>query len=123
MPPRLADVPASHAPNALFAGDGWRLPTPLVLEEPLEALVVASDSPRELDRLLAWLDRVFPGWEDLLRVAVDAAQWLLGWAGSAAPVLAWIVFALCASFVLAGAGLLTLSVKLLRKASARQASA
>ena len=69
-----------------------------------------------------WLDRAVPGWEALLRGAVDAAQWLLGWAGSAAPVLAWVVFALCASFVLAGAGLLTLSVKLLRKASTRRAA-
>jgi anthranilate/para-aminobenzoate synthase component I len=82
MPPRLADVPASHAPNALFAGDGWRLPTPLVLEEPLEALVVASDSPRELDRLLAWLDRVAElgdpnalaaGW-----ISYEAGVWLEG---------------------------------------------
>jgi hypothetical protein len=71
-----------------------------------------------------WLDRVFPDWESLLHMAVDGAQWLLGWAGSAAPVLAWIFFALCSSFVLAGAGLLTLSVKLLRRKPApTQASA
>ncbi len=79
-----------------------------------------------LAQRLPWqegLDHFFPGWEELLRWAVEAAQWLLGWAGSAAPVVAWIFFALCASFVLAGAGLLTLSVKLLRKASARRASA
>jgi hypothetical protein len=62
-----------------------------------------------------WLNHVFPGWEDLLHWAVEAAQWMLGWAGAAAPVVAWIFFALCASFVLAGAALLTLSVKLLRR--------
>ena len=61
------------------------------------------------------LDRFVPGWQELLRWAVEAAQWLLGWAGAAAPVLAWVVFALCASFVLMGAALLTLAVKLLRR--------
>jgi hypothetical protein len=55
---------------------------------------------------------------------VDAAQWLLGWAGAAAPVVAWIFFTLCTVFILAGAALLTLSVKLLRrKAPAARASA
>ncbi|WP_157268935.1 hypothetical protein [Azohydromonas aeria] len=62
-----------------------------------------------------WLEQFMPGWEGLLRVAVDTAQWLLGWAGAAAPVLAWVLFALCASLVLMGAALLTLAVKLLRR--------
>ncbi|NML14834.1 hypothetical protein [Azohydromonas caseinilytica] len=65
-----------------------------------------------------WLDDLFPGWEQLLAWAVDVAQWMLGWAGAAAPVVAWIFFALCASFVLIGAALLTVAVKLLRRKNA-----
>jgi hypothetical protein len=85
-----------------------------------------SDLPGLAQRLpwQEWLDRAFPGWQEALRWAVEGAQWLLGWAGAAAPVLAWIFFALCTVFILAGAALLTLSVKLLRRrAPAARASA
>lgn len=76
-----------------------------------------NDLPALAERLpmQEWLDNAFPGWQGLLSWAVDMAQWMLGWAGAAAPVVAWIVFALCAFFVLGGAALLTVAVKLLRR--------
>lgn len=85
-----------------------------------------SDLPGLAQRLPfhEWLDRVVPDWESALRAALDGAQWLLGWAGAAAPVVAWVFFALCSSFILMGAALMTLAVKLMRrKPPAVQASA
>lgn len=59
------------------------------------------------------IERWFPGWEQLLGVAMDLAQTVLGWVGSNAPLVAWIVWGIGALMLLAVGGLLSLMVCLL----------
>lgn len=60
------------------------------------------------------IDRWFPGWRELLEVLMDVTALVLGWVGTNAPLVAWIVWAVGALALLAGGGLLTLIVCLLR---------
>jgi hypothetical protein len=59
------------------------------------------------------IERWFPGWRELLGVAMDLAQVVLGWVGSNAPLVAWIVWAVGAIALLGMGGLLSLVVCLL----------
>jgi hypothetical protein len=69
------------------------------------------------------IERWVPGWQELLHAAMDLAQLVLGWVGTNAPLVAWIVWSLGA-LVLLGAGLLlTLIVCLLREKKPQAASA
>jgi hypothetical protein len=61
----------------------------------------------------AAIDRWFPGWQDLLHAAMDLAQTVLGWVGSNAPLVAWIVWGIGALVLLTAGGLLSLVVCLL----------
>jgi hypothetical protein len=56
------------------------------------------------------VERWFPGWQEMLGVATDLAQTVLGWVGSNAPLVAWIVWGIGALVLLAGGGLLSLLV-------------
>ena len=56
------------------------------------------------------IERWFPGWQQLLGVAMDLAQTVLGWVGSNAPLVAWIVWGIGALMLLAVGGLLSLVV-------------
>ena len=38
------------------------------------------------------IDRWVPGWREMLAVATDLGQAVLGWVGSNAPLVAWIVW-------------------------------
>lgn len=60
------------------------------------------------------IDRWFPGWRELLGVLMEVTALVLGWVGTNAPLVAWIVWAVGALALLAGGGLLTLIVCLLR---------
>lgn len=60
------------------------------------------------------IDRWVPGWREMLAVAMDLAQMALGWVGTNAPLVAWIVWGLGALFLLATGGVLSLIVSLLR---------
>jgi hypothetical protein len=59
------------------------------------------------------IERWFPGWEQLLGVATDLAQTVLGWVGSNAPLVAWIVWGIGALMLLGTGGVLSLVVCLL----------
>jgi hypothetical protein len=59
------------------------------------------------------IDRWFPGWQQMLAVAMDLAQTVLGWVGSNAPLVAWIVWGIGTLALLAGGGILSLMVCLL----------
>lgn len=61
-----------------------------------------------------WLDRWMPGWQALAALAIDSVQWALGWLGGAAPVVVWAVWGLGTLAMVAGGGLLSLLVVLLR---------
>jgi hypothetical protein len=56
------------------------------------------------------IERWFPGWQQLLGVAMDLAQTVLGWVGSNAPLVAWIVWGIGALVLLSLGGLLSLIV-------------
>jgi len=60
------------------------------------------------------IDRWFPGWRELLGVLMDLAEFVLGWVGTNAPLVAWIVWGVGAIVLLLGGLLLTLIVCLLR---------
>lgn len=96
---------------ALWSLASWGLHTLLTLDpmwvEDVEALI------REIPYAEA-IDRWFPGWRELLGVLMDVAQLVLGWVGTNAPLVAWIVWA-AGALALLGTGLvLTLVVCLLR---------
>jgi hypothetical protein len=55
----------------------------------------------------------FPGWREMLGVAMDLAQFALGWVGSNAPLVAWIVWAIGALGMMALGSVLSLIVCLL----------
>ena len=59
------------------------------------------------------IDRWVPGWRDLLAMATDLAQSVLGWIGSNAPLVAWIVWCLGALLLLGAGGVLSLIVCML----------
>jgi hypothetical protein len=65
------------------------------------------------DKLELW----FPGWQQLMHSAVDMAQVALGWVGSNAPLVAWIVWGVGALCLLGLGGLMTLMVCLLQEKS------
>jgi predicted PurR-regulated permease PerM len=60
------------------------------------------------------IDRWLPGWRELLDLAMDLTQTVLGWVGSNAPLVAWIVWGIGTLALLAMAGVLSLVVSLLR---------
>lgn len=96
---------------ALWSLATWGLHTLLTIDpqwvEDVEALI------REIPYAEA-IDRWFPGWRELLAVLMDIAQLALGWVGTNAPLVAWIVWGVGALGLLGIAGLLTLLVCLLR---------
>jgi hypothetical protein len=61
-----------------------------------------------------WLERWLPGWQALVTLAIDTVQAALGWLGAAAPVVVGIAWGVGAVLLLAGGGLLTLVIALLR---------
>jgi len=71
------------------------------------------------------LDVWVPGWQALARGLIEATQTLLGWVGSGASVVVWLVWGAGALVVLGAGALLSLIVKLVAKvpdaASARAA--
>jgi hypothetical protein len=74
------------------------------------------DDVEELVRRVPYADlieRWFPGWQQLLDVAMDLAQTVLGWVGSNAPLVAWIVWGIGALMLLSIGGVLSLAVCLL----------
>jgi hypothetical protein len=64
------------------------------------------------------IERWFPGWEQLLSVATDLAQTVLGWVGSNAPLVAWIVWGIGALMLLSMGGVLSLFVCLVSEKEA-----
>jgi hypothetical protein len=56
------------------------------------------------------IDRWVPGWRELLAIGTDLAQTVLGWVGSNAPLVAWIVWGIGALLMLAAGGVLSLIV-------------
>jgi hypothetical protein len=69
------------------------------------------------------IERWFPGWQQLLGVATDLAQTVLGWVGSNAPLVAWIVWGIGALMLLALGGVLSLIVCLLSEKKAARPTA
>ncbi len=69
------------------------------------------------------IDRWFPGWRELLGVLMDLTELVLGWVGTNAPLVAWIVWGVGAIVLLLGGLLLTLIVCLLRDTPAPRAAA
>ncbi len=69
------------------------------------------------------IERWFPGWEQLLQLAVDLAQSALGWVGSNAPLVAWIVWGIGALVLLGLGGVLSLLVCLLSEKKKPQGTA
>jgi len=61
------------------------------------------------------IERWFPGWQQMVSAAMDLAQVVLGWVGSNAPLVAWIVWGIGALGLLGLGGVLTLFVCLLRE--------
>lgn len=59
------------------------------------------------------IERWMPGWQELLHAAMDLAQTVLGWVGSNAPLVAWIVWGIGTLLLLASGGLLSLFVCLI----------
>jgi hypothetical protein len=70
-----------------------------------------------------WLDRWVPGWDTLVRIALDMAVVALAWVGSYAPLVVWLVWGLGAALVFGTAGVLTLIVVLLRPKANRAVAA
>lgn len=65
-----------------------------------------------------WLGQWLPGWDGMLRGLIDLGQVLLGWLGSAAPLIVGVVWAGGALLLLAFGGVLSLVVALIRRAAA-----
>lgn len=66
----------------------------------------------------AQLDLWLPGWQTLLQFALDLTQGLLAALNSAAPWLAWAVWAVGCGTIVCFAALATLALVLYRKAAA-----
>jgi hypothetical protein len=71
------------------------------------------------DVLEAWI----PGWEALLRAAIDLSMVALGWLGSIGPVLVWVVWGLGALGIVGLAALASGIVALVRRATAPRPAA
>lgn len=69
------------------------------------------------------IERWFPGWREMLEVAADLAQTVLGWVGSNAPLVAWIVWGLGTLALLGTGGVLSLIVCMLTEKKKAPASA
>lgn len=97
---------------ALWSLAAWGLHMLLVIDpgwlEDVDALIRQVPYAESIER---W----FPGWQDMLGAAVDLAQLVLGWVGSNAPLVAWIVWSIGALALLGLGGVLTLIVCLLRE--------
>lgn len=65
------------------------------------------------------IDRWFPGWEQMLGATTDLAQTVLGWVGSNAPLVAWIVWGIGTLLLLGSGGVLSLIVCLLTEKDQR----
>lgn len=96
---------------ALWSLAAWGLHTVLTLDpqwlDDVESLVRQIPYAQEIDR---W----FPGWRELLGVLMDLAELVLGWVGTNAPLVAWIVWTVGALGLLGLGAVLTLIVCLLR---------
>jgi hypothetical protein len=62
-------------------------------------------------------DEWVPGWQELLRTAIDLMQAILGWIGGAAPWLVGVAWGVGVALLLAGAALLAWLVALWRRRS------
>jgi hypothetical protein len=61
------------------------------------------------------LSHWLPGFQDVLRFMIDMTQVMLGWVGSAAPVIAWVVWGLGAAVIVLVAIALSFLVRLISK--------
>lgn len=97
---------------ALWSLAAWGLHTLLTIDpgwvEDVDALV------RQVPYTDA-IERWFPGWQQMVSAAMDLAQVVLGWVGSNAPLVAWIVWGIGALGLLGMGALLTLIVCLLEE--------
>jgi hypothetical protein len=97
---------------ALWSLAAWGLHTLLTIDpgwvEDVDALI------RQVPYTDA-IERWFPGWQQMVGAAMDLAQVVLGWVGSNAPLVAWIVWGIGALCLLGLGGVLTLMVCLLRE--------
>lgn len=97
---------------ALWSLAAWGLHTLLTIDpgwlEDVDALI------RQVPYADA-IERWFPGWQQMVGAAMDLAQVVLGWVGSNAPLVAWIVWGIGALGLLGLGGVLTLIVCLLRE--------
>jgi hypothetical protein len=97
---------------ALWSLAAWGLHTLLTIDpgwiEDVDALI------RQVPYADA-IERWFPGWQQMVSAAMDLAQLVLGWVGSNAPLVAWIVWGIGALGLLGLGGVLTLMVCLLRE--------
>jgi hypothetical protein len=66
----------------------------------------------------AVIDRWVPGWQDLLRLAIDLTQRGIAWLGDLAPAIVWTVWGFGALALLGLGGLLTLLVRWVRRSAA-----
>jgi hypothetical protein len=66
----------------------------------------------------AVIEQWVPGWQGLLEATLALAKTLLGWLGSAGPVLVWVLWGIGAAVLLAIAAVLTLIVVIARRATA-----
>jgi hypothetical protein len=73
----------------------------------------------------AVIERWVPGWQELLRLAIDLTQKGLAWLGDLAPAIVWTAWSLGALMLLGLGGVLTLIVRLVRRSAvaARPAAA
>lgn len=85
----------------------------------MDARALVGDLKPLIDQIPygALIEQWVPGWQGLLHATLDLAQTLLGWLGSAGPVLVWVLWGLGAAALLAVAGVLTLVVSLARRAT------
>lgn len=64
------------------------------------------------------IEQWIPGWQGLLQATLELSQTLLGWLGSAGPVLVWVLWGIGAATLLAIAAVLTVIVIVARRALA-----
>jgi hypothetical protein len=118
-----------HIAIWIFVFVGWALWS--LLAWGLHAVLTID--PKWLDDVEALVQRVpyaevisrwFPGWREILGFAVDVSHAVLGWVGSNAPLVAWIVWGIGTLMLLAAGGLLSLVVCMLtEKKSSSHATA
>jgi hypothetical protein len=101
---------------ALWSLLAWGLHAVLVIDpqwlDDVEALIKRVPYAEVIDR---W----FPGWEQMLGATTDLAQTVLGWVGSNAPLVAWIVWGIGTLLLLGSGGVLSLIVCLLTEKDQR----